>query len=172
MSVAPKKIESQVSVARLVGAEREVAPYDSAPRPARAPGLRFVSAELFRRPGSTIHVQVKIERAGHVFDAQAEGVGLEAFELRLAAQATLAAVNDATGGPGFKLLGIKRLHAFDADVVLVSLRDQNNGGYPLIGAVPVRGGLAYAAALAVLSAVPATAVPVEASGQQLPVDPR
>lgn len=128
--------------------------------------MRFVSAELRRGPGSAIHVQVKIGQAGRVFFARAEGVGLEAFELRLAAQAALAAVNEAAGDArNLKLVGIKRLHAFDADVVLVSLRDENNGGYPLIGAVPVRGGLVYAAALAVLSAVPAAALPAEAPEQ-------
>ena len=122
------------------------------------PRLRFVSAELAREPGSTIHVHVKIEQAGRAFYAKTEGVGLEAVELRLAAHATLAAVNEATGkASNLRLVGIKRLHAFDADVVLVSVRDENHGGYPLIGAVPVRGGLVYAAALAVLSAVPAAA---------------
>jgi hypothetical protein len=137
--------------------------------------LRFFSAELARGPGSTIHVQIKIEQEGRVFYAQAEGVGLEAFELRLAAHATLAAVNEATGNASnLRLVGIKRLHAFDADVVLVSLRDENHGGYPLIGAVPVRGGLVYAAALAVLSAVPVAALPAEAPGQRrrLRVAPR
>jgi hypothetical protein len=120
--------------------------------------LRFVSAELAREPGSRIHVQVKIEQAGRAFYAKAEGVGLEAVELRLAAHATLAAVNEATGNASnFRFVGIKRLHTFDADVVLVSLRDENHGGYPLIGAVPVRGGLVYAAVLAVLSAVPVAA---------------
>ena len=150
-------------LARQLASEPQVAAYDSARRRAQTPGCRFVSAELFRRPGSAILVQVKLERSGRIFYAQADGGGLEAFDLRLAAPAPLAAVNEATGAPGFKLVGIKRLRAFDADVVLVSLRDESNGGHPLIGAVPVRGGLAYAAARAVLSAVPATALRVEAS---------
>lgn len=162
------------TVRRLVS-EAEVAASDSAPLDSLTPRLRFLSAEHARGPGSTIHVQVKIEQAGRVFYGQAEGVGLEAFELRLAAQATLVAVDEATGNASnYRLVGIKRLHAFDADVVLVSLRDENHGGYPLIGAVPVRGGLVYAAALAVLSAVPVAALQTEAVEQprQLMVAPR
>jgi len=151
---------------RQLASTPEVAASGSAPVDSLTPRLRFVSAELSRGAGSTIHVQIKIEQGGRVFYAQAEGVGLEAFELRLAAHATLAAVNEATGNASnFRLVGIKRLHAFDADVVLVSLRDQSTGGYPLIGAVPVRGGLVYAATLAVLSAVPVAALPAEAPEQ-------
>ncbi len=130
-------------------------PPDGAPLGSLMPRLRFVSAKLACGADSTIRVQVKIKQDSCVTCAEMEGVGLEAVELRLAAQATLAAVREATGNAAnFSLVGIKRLHVFDADVVLVSLQDANHGGYPLLGARPVRERLVEAAALAVLSAVP------------------
>ena len=133
-------------------------PPDGAPLGLLMPRLPFVSAKLARGADSTIRVQVKIKHASCVTCAEMEGVGLEAVELRLAAQATLAAVREATGNAAnFSLVGIKRLHVFDADVVLVSLQDANHGGYPVVGAMPVRERLVEAAALAVLSAVPVAA---------------
>ena len=122
------------------------------------PRFRFVSAKLARGADSTIRVRVKVKQASRVTCAEMEGVGLEAVELRLAAQATLAAVREATGNAAnFSLVGIKRLHVFDADVVLVSLQDANHGGRPLVGVMPVRERLVEAAALAVLNAVPVAA---------------
>ncbi len=134
-------------------------PPAGAPLGSLMPRLRFVSAKLARGADSTIRVQVKIKQDSRVTCAETEeGVGLEVVELRLAAQATLAAVSEATGNAvNFSLVGIKRLHVFDADVVLVSLQDANHGGCPLVGVTPVRERLVEAAALAVLSAVPVAA---------------
>ena len=133
-------------------------PPDGAPFGSPMPRLRFVSAKLARGADSTVRVQVKIKQASCDTCFEMEGVGLEAVELRLAAQATLAAVREATGNAAsFSLVGIKRLHVFDADVVLVSLQDANHGGRPLVGVMPVRERLVEAAALAVLNAVPVAA---------------
>ncbi len=102
------------------------------------PRLRFVSAKLARGTDLTIRVQVKIKQDSRVTCAEMEGVGPEAVELRLAAQVTLAAVREATGNAAnYSLVGIKRIHVFDADVLLVSIQD-DHGGYPLVGAMPVR----------------------------------
>lgn len=115
--------------------------------------IRFVSVKISRERGSNIVVRVEIERDGEAFAAERSGVGLDAVELRLAADATLAAIRACEpDAPAFLLVGAKRLHAFDADVVLVSVARGADRRPAFLGAVPVRETLAQAAALAVLNA--------------------
>jgi len=86
--------------------------------------------------------------------AERRAVGLENVILRIAAEATLAAIRAATGQCAWAgLVGIKKLVAFDASVVLVCLGDSDHPARRLIGAVPVRETMTHAAAAAVLSAV-------------------
>lgn len=115
--------------------------------------LRFVSAELIQEAGSRIRVRVELERDGETYAAEEAGIGLEPMQLRLAADATLAAIRMATDFYSCSLVGVKRLHAFDADVALVSLRDADNQDRRFIGAVAVRDTLVEGAALAVLDAL-------------------
>jgi hypothetical protein len=115
--------------------------------------LRFVSAELIQEAGSRIRVRVELEHEGQSFAAEEAGIGLEPMQLRLAADATLAAIRMATDRYACSLIGVKRLHAFDADVVLVSLRSTDDRERRFIGAVAVRDTLAEGAALAVLDAL-------------------
>ncbi len=105
-----------------------------------------------RAPGSRIEVVVTLRIGRSHYDGVSEGVGHETIELRTAAEAAMGALHEAIGHPHFELLGIKRLHAFDADVVLVALRDRDDVGRRYIGAVPVRSTLVHAAAAAVLDA--------------------
>lgn len=115
--------------------------------------LRFVEAQLERERGSRAAVNVKLALGDEEFEGRAEGVGLEVVELRLAAQATLSAIAAAVGGEEYALLGIKKLRAFDADVVLVVLRDPLGNGQRFVGAVPVRSTTIEGAAAAVLNAL-------------------
>ncbi len=109
-------------------------------------------AEATRAPGSRIEVCVTLRIGRQRFEGLSAGVGLDEMEIRLAAQATLAALHRAVGSERFLLVGIKRLHAFDADVILVALRDQVEPSRRCIGAVPVRSTLVHGAAAAVLDA--------------------
>lgn len=109
-------------------------------------------AEATRAPGSRVEVCVALRVGRQRFEGLSAGVGLEMIELRLAAKATLAAIHQAIGEDRFALVGIKRLRAFDADVILVSLRDQADQPHRFIGAVPVRSTLVHGAAAAVLDA--------------------
>jgi len=115
--------------------------------------IRFISAKISRERGSNILVRVELEHRGETFGAERSGVGLDAVELRLAADETLDAIRASDPeAPAFLLVGAKRLHAFDADVVLVSVAGGADRRPAFIGAVPVRKTLAEAAALAVLNA--------------------
>ncbi len=109
-------------------------------------------AEATRAPGSRVEVCVTLRVGRQRFEGLSAGVGLDVIELRLAAMATLEAIHKAVGTERFDLVGIKRLHAFDADVILVALRDQGECARRYIGAVPVRSTNIHAAAAAVLDA--------------------
>ena len=109
-------------------------------------------AEATRAPGSRVEVCVTLRVGRQRFEGLSAGVGLEMIELRLAAEATLAAIHQAIGHDRFGLVGVKRLRAFDADGILVSLRDQDDQAHRFIGAVPVRSTLVHGAAAAVLDA--------------------
>ncbi|MGI9038951.1 MAG: hypothetical protein ACR2GQ_08815 [Gemmatimonadota bacterium] len=109
-------------------------------------------AEAEREPGAHVAVTVRLRIGRQNYDGQSEGVGLETMELRLAAEATMNAIHIAIGTERFQLVGIKRMHAFDADVILVALRDRRADGQRYIGAVPVRSTLVHGAAAAVLDA--------------------
>ena len=114
--------------------------------------VRFVAAQAERAPGSRVRVSVELEFEGRNQTAEAEGVGTETIEIRLAALATLEAMQQVTDTPPFRLVGVKRMHAFDADVILVALRDPDQEGTRYIGAVPVRTTNVAAAAAAVMDA--------------------
>jgi len=75
------------------------------------------------------------------------------IELRLAAEATIAALDQLIDRPGhFELVGIKHLHAFDAAVVLVCVRSGPGYSRKLIGCVPAPSTLHHGVAMAVLHA--------------------
>jgi hypothetical protein len=95
---------------------------------------------------------VALGREEEVFSAEADGVGTETVELRLTAETALRALHAAIGVERFRLLGVKRLHAFDADVILVVLRDRDSATRRCVGAVAVRHDRVDGAARAVLDA--------------------
>ena len=114
--------------------------------------VRFGSALAERRPGSRVRVSVEVSFEDRSHVAETEGIGTETIEIRLAALATLEAIREVTGTPPFRLVGVKQMHAFDADVILVALRDPEIEGTRYIGAVPVRTSHVAAAAAAVMDA--------------------
>jgi len=105
-----------------------------------------------RAPGAHVEVSVTLRIGRQSYEATNAGIGHETIELRVAAEATMDALHQAVGHEHFQLVGIKRMHAFDADVILVALRERRDAGQRFIGAVPVRTTLVHAAAAAVLDA--------------------
>lgn len=127
-------------------------PATADPEDRALPRAVLVRASADRRPGAQVEVTVDLRIDQKSFSASSEGIGHETIELRVAAEATIGALHEAVGDERFQFVGIKRLHAFDADVVLVALRERAEGGQRFIGAVPVRSTLIHAAAAAVLDA--------------------
>lgn len=115
---------------------------------------RFVEAEAVREPGSRARVRVVLELGGREHASETRGVGEEVMVLRLVAEASLAALEQAIDRPAFfELVGVKRIHAFDETVVLTCVRSADEPGRRLLGCVPVgRRTLAEAAALSLLNA--------------------
>lgn len=128
---------------------------DAANTPARAAGrFRLSSVTANRDASSRREVEVVLERNGRSYRGASEGVGGPQVELRLAAEATMEAIGTAVeGAVPFRLVGVKSIHAFDGDLVLVGLRGREATSRRLVGAVPDTGGPARAAAAAVLDAL-------------------
>ncbi len=105
------------------------------------PRLRMIDVARLPEAGSKIRIRVGLELAGSRHHADAEGLDTPIMELRLAAEATLAAAGSALGDDSWlELVGVKLLHAFDADVILIAVRTADEPGRKLVGAVPARVG--------------------------------
>ncbi|MDP2479726.1 MAG: hypothetical protein Q8W51_12630 [Candidatus Palauibacterales bacterium] len=101
------------------------------------PRLRVVDVERIEEAGSRIRIRVSVELEGVRRQDDAEGLNTPIMELRLAAEATLAAASAALEDPDWlELVGVKLLHAFDADVILIAVRTADEPGRKLVGAVP------------------------------------
>lgn len=133
---------------------------DPSPRPTdrvrgELPGrLRLVEVRTDHRPDSTVRVVVQLEGPDGRRRAEIQGVGTGVVELRLAAAATLEAVAGAVpAADPLRMVGVKTVRAFDADLVLAVLRGPEDAGRRLVGAVPTGDDPSRAAAAAVLDAV-------------------
>jgi len=121
-----------------------------APEPRRR--VRFVSIHLEQPRIGRVIARVELEWAGRVHVGEYEGESGFALELRAAAAATLAALEEVMSGRvKFQLVGIKPFRAFDADVVVALLRSDVDGK-SLIGAALAADAPFRAAAVAVLNA--------------------
>lgn len=85
--------------------------------------LRLVEFEFDRLPSGQCRSRVLLEwEPQEQFEGTAEGLGSPAGGLRCAAEAAVAALQQAVGTRiRFELLGVKAVKAFDATVVIVSL---------------------------------------------------
>lgn len=121
-----------------------------APEPRRR--VRFLAARLKSPRMGRAVAEVQLEWAGETVTEELEGESGPALELRLAALATLRALDAILQGRvRFELVGIKGFRAFDADLV-VALIKSDVGGKPLIGAALATEDPFRSASLAVLNA--------------------
>lgn len=118
--------------------DADVEPEEAVP-PARGEArLRLVDVQTERDASSGLAVTVELAWRGRTHTGSARGVGASTVEIRLGAEATLEALRLCTDDPEFaRLVGVKIVHAFDVEVVLVSLRCREAPGRNLVGAVPV-----------------------------------
>lgn len=113
--------------------------------------VRFVAARMSSPRSGRAAAEVELEWGGETYAERQEGESSPPLELRLAATATLKALEGILRARvQFSLLGVKSFRAFDTDVVVVLLR--TDGAAPLVGASLASGDPYRAAALAVLNA--------------------
>jgi hypothetical protein len=116
--------------------------------------VRFETAEVRRgeEPGrivATVTLSVKQNR----FEADAAGEHGPAGEARASATATLRALEKANpAGVAFSLVGVKELHVFDHDLIVVLVHSSQLPDRRLLGTAMVADNRHRAAALAVLNA--------------------
>lgn len=117
--------------------------------------LRLVDVQTERDASSGVAVTVELEWEGEIHSGSVRGVGSSTVEIRLGAEAALEALClCAQDGEFARLVGVKTVHAFDSQVILVSVRCREAPGRNLVGAVPVDGrDTTRTAAAAVLDAV-------------------
>ncbi|HEX9693270.1 MAG TPA: hypothetical protein VGA22_14345 [Gemmatimonadales bacterium] len=117
--------------------------------------VKFAAFDFTRGSDGSCRARVVLVRgAGQDFVGEAEGSGSPTGELRCAAVATAAALENAVEGAlRFELLGVKAVRAFDATVVIVSLSCHNGGpAVRLVGSCLRETDLPRGASLAVLNA--------------------
>ena len=117
------------------------------------PRVRFEGVARSLGNDRRVRVSVSLElRTQRVSIERTTEMG-EGVELRAVAEATMAAIEEVTGARfGFRLVGAKRVHAFDADFVVVSFLRSGESPHHLVGTVAVSSDINNAAALAVLDA--------------------
>ncbi|MBV9774367.1 MAG: hypothetical protein JO040_10480 [Gemmatimonadetes bacterium] len=115
--------------------------------------VRFLHSRLQRRTAGRVVASVGLEWAGAEYEREVEGESSGGpMELRLAALATLRTLEAVIGGVlEFRLLGIRALRAFDADLIVVLLKTEHSAT-PLIGASLATDDPFRSASVAVLNA--------------------
>lgn len=116
--------------------------------------VRFEKIERTLQSSGMSRLRVTLEWMGRFYTGEAWGETGDAVELRTAAAATIAAVNSVLGGDkGFRLIGVKSLRAFDADMVVVSIQCADPEPRHYVGAVMADPDPLHGAARAVLHAL-------------------
>jgi hypothetical protein len=106
----------------------------------------------FELPGIT-RVRVTLEWGGNEYRGESAGESGNPLELRTAAAAAVQALNRVTADSiAVRLVGVKQLRAFDADILVVALMSEESPPQKLVGAVCVGDAPHRAAAAAVLHA--------------------
>lgn len=134
----------------LLEANLEEFPQDGLPR------LRFVACRMERAAAATTRVTVELHgpEQGQRINRQAEGSTCVGGDLRLAAQAMLDGLMEATKGVvKFDLIGVKPFRAFDTNIVVAAVMAHSDGmSRRLVGTAIVDEDAVTGAALAALNA--------------------
>ena len=117
--------------------------------------LRFSDFTMERTPAGRVSCRVTLEFGpGEFVSGQTAGEASTGGETRLGAEAAIRALSAFTNGAiVLELVGVKVVRAFDANVVIASLRYRGaSGNENLLGCYLTNGDLVRGAALAVLNA--------------------
>jgi hypothetical protein len=137
------------------GLDPAVVQVEVAVRPERVERrARFDRAERFESADRQVRIRVVLEWEGNAFFGDAVGEKGEAIELRTSAAAALDALERMTGQTlSVRLVGVKQVRAFDAELTVVSLYRIGAPAQKLLGSVLTGTDPHRAAAIAVLNAL-------------------
>lgn len=115
---------------------------------------RFDRTERFESSDRQVRIRVVLEWEGNAYYGDAVGEKGVAIELRTAAAAAIDALERMTGKElAVRLVGVKQVRAFDAELTVVSLLRVGTPSHKLLGAVLTGADAHRAAAIAVLNAL-------------------
>lgn len=115
--------------------------------------VKFASADRILE-GNSVRIRIKLEWNGQSTVGEAVGENGDLIELRTAAAAALDALEHVLGeNLHIKLVGVKQVKAFDAELMVVALYRTGDQPQRLVGSVSAAGDPRRAAAVAVLNAL-------------------
>lgn len=115
--------------------------------------VKFAGAERLVE-NNQVRIRIKLEWNSEITIGQAIGESGELIELRTAAAAALDALEHVLGEDlHIKLVGVKQVKAFDAELMVVALYRTGDQPQRLVGSVSAAGDPRRAAAVAVLNAL-------------------
>lgn len=116
--------------------------------------IRFESIDSDVSPSGRTSAKVRLSWRGQLYTGESAGEAGHAIELRTAAQATLRALDQLVGeDDSFRLIGVKEMRAFDAEMIVVSVHHRGEAVQRFVGAVLATSNPLEGAALAVLHAL-------------------
>ncbi len=116
--------------------------------------VKFAGVERLTDREGHVRIRVALEWNGEVRYGESIGESGELIELRTSAAAALEALEKILDEPlGIKLVGVKQVKAFDAELMVVALYRSSGSPQRLVGSVAVGGDTRRAAAVAVLNAL-------------------
>jgi hypothetical protein len=115
--------------------------------------IRFAAIDISSEPVGLTRVRVTLEWGGVSHYGESVGESGHPLELRTAAAAAVMALNRVTADSiAVRLVGVKQVRAFDADILVVALMSEESPPQKLVGAVLASDAPHRAAAAAVLHA--------------------
>jgi hypothetical protein len=116
--------------------------------------LKFADFSFTRTPSGQCSAQVTLEWDDGMYVGRAAGQSSSLGDFRVAADATLRALEDfAKDSMHFELLGVKHVRAFDSNLIIVSISVRNDGQLTrLVGCYLAETDTRRGAAMAVLNA--------------------
>lgn len=124
------------------------------PLPSRRERLKFADFSFTRTPAGQCSAQVTLEWDDGMYVGRAMGQSSSLGDFRVAADATLRALEDfVKDSMQFELLGVKHVRAFDSNLLIVSISVRNEGQLTrLVGCYLAETDTRRGAAMAVLNA--------------------
>jgi hypothetical protein len=116
--------------------------------------VRFVEATRTEDISGRVTISVSLEWDDQVHSGTASGERGEVIELKTTGEAAVRALEAVVSESlGVRIIGVKRMHAFDTDLMVASLLRSAEAPRRLVGAVVFDGDAHRAVAVAVLSAL-------------------